>query len=265
MSRIYGIITSMTWQTRRKFIYGLIVLVSTTALLVYVLRDVLFPNPTCVDKKQNGFEVGVDCGGVCALRCDSEVIPLTVMWSRALTVATGTYDLVAMVSNKNINNASKELGYTFTLFSKTGEMLTEIQGTTTAPVDGDFPIIIQSVPVRMQPHTVSVTLQDTPHYAVSEKPTSPTLRIGNEEYEAGDIPRVYAMLMNTKRVTLNNIPVRVILFDAQDNAYAVGQTLVPRLEKEEVKDITFTWDAPLPSAPTKIRVYPIFNPFVIEE
>jgi hypothetical protein len=242
--------------------YALAVFIFCTALGVYVLRDILFPTPTCFDAKQNGYESGIDCGGVCSLRCEQEIIPLTVLWSRHLRVATGTYDLVAMVHNKNINNASKALGYTFSLYNKEGGLLGEYSGTTTAPVDGDFPIIIQSATPTGTPETIAVHLNDTEHYSVEEKPTLPTVRVGNEEYEPGSIPRVYAMVMNTKRVVILDLPVRVVLYDADDNAYAVAQTVIPRLDKEEIKDITFTWNAPLPYAPTKIRVYPIFNPFV---
>lgn len=253
----------MSWNSRRKFIYALATLVFCTALTVYVLRDVIFPNPTCFDQKHNGFEAGVDCGGECSLRCDSEVIPLEVVWARFIPVSNGAYDLVGMVSNKNINNASHVLGYTFTLYDAQGNTI-ERSGTTTSPVDGDFPIIVQSVHLTRQPVSISLSLQDTPHYRSEERPTDPTLRTGNELYEPGSIPRLSFMVMNTKRVVLRNTPIKVILFDEKDNAYAVAQTVVPELNKEEVKDITVTWDNPLPFAPTKIRIYPIFNPVFSE-
>ena len=69
------------------------------------------------------------------------------------------------------------------------------------------------------------------------------------------------MIVNTKRLEINNLPVRVVLFDDKDNAYAVGQSLIPYLEKEGAQEIIFTWDEPLPVPPTRIGVYPIFNPF----
>ena len=83
----------------------------------------------------------------------------------------------------------------------------------------------------------------------------------SRRYEAGAISRVYTTLANTKRVVINDLPVRVVLYDEKDNAYAVGQTIIPTLEKEEVKEISFTWSPPLLRAPTRIGIYPIFNPF----
>lgn len=252
----------MDWQFRRKLIYALTTIITISAISIYMLRDTIFPTPTCVDKQQNGYEVGIDCGGTCDLRCYSEVVPLEVLWSRALQTSKTTYDLVAMVSNKNIDNASHGVTYVFTMYNKQGGLIGEISGATIAPVDGDFPIIKQSVVLNQQPYKVTLQIEDTAHYKVHEKPTSPTLRITNERYEAGAIPRVYATITNTKRLTVTQLPIRVVLFDEQDNAYAAGEALVPRLEKEEKKEISFTWDNPLPYPPTRIRVYPIFDPFL---
>ncbi len=262
---MYGIIIFMDWQTRRKLIYALATLITISAVSVYLLRDTLFPAPTCFDLKQNGYEVAVDCGGVCSLRCTSEVEPLAVLWSQALKTSSTTYDLVAMISNKNIDNASHNISYTFSVYNVQGEAIGEIKGITLAPVDGDFPIIKQSIGISQTPSKVTLSIEDGPHYKVHEKPTSPTLRITNEHYEPGNLPRVYATITNTKRTTVSNLPIKVVLYDENNNAYAVGETVIPRLDKEETKEVSFTWDNPLPFAPTKIRVYPIFDPFIAIE
>lgn len=252
----------MEWQTRRKFLYALAGIIITLAVAVYILRDIVFPAPTCFDNRQNGYEAGLDCGGTCDIRCSSEVSPLVVLWSRAIPVSKTTYDLVAMVSNKNIDNAAHSISYVFTVYDSKGLVMQEVKGETLAPVDGDFPIIQQSVPLSGVPREVTLQVKDDLHYRVHEKPTSPTLRISNEHYEPGSTPRVYATLQNTKRITILKLPVRVVLYDQQGNVFAAGETTIPRLEKEEVKDITFTWKSPLPYPPTRIRVYPIFDPFL---
>lgn len=255
----------MDWQTRRKLAYAFALFIATTAITIFLFRNIIFPTPTCFDKKQNGFEVGIDCGGVCTLRCSSEVAPLTTLWSRALKISSSTYDLVAMISNKNIDNASQGISYKFNIYNAKGVLIQEIIGKTLAPVDGDFPVIKQSVKINEEPKEVTLEIEDSPHYKVNEKPTSPTLRILNERYEAGGVPRVYVTIMNTKRITINNLQVRTVLFDQYNNAYAVGETLIPRLDKEQVKEISFTWNSPLSYSPTRIKVYPIFDPFLSAE
>jgi hypothetical protein len=184
-----------------------------------------------------------------------------VLFAKAIRSGQNLYDLAAMVDNKNIDNASLQTGYTFTLYDRQGNISGSFTGSTTAPLGGKFPIIIQNIPLRIAPANVVLTLADGPHYKVQENPVSPTIKILARRYEAGQIPRVYAMIMNTKHVEINNLPVKVLLFDEKDNVYAVAQTLIPHLAKEEAKEIIFTWNEPLSFAPTRIGIYPIFNPF----
>lgn len=228
---------------------------------VYFSRNILFPAPSCNDQKQNGYESGIDCGGVCSLRCVSEVSPLTVLWAKAVRSGPGLYDLVGMINNNNINNASKELVYTFTMYDLAGKVMGEITGSTVAPLGGNFPVIIQSIPLKTIPTNVVVSLQDTAHYSVKESPSSPTIKIVQRRYEYESIPRVYSTIVNTKQIEITNLPVKALLFDDKDNVYAVAQTVVPYLEKEGIKEVIFTWNEKLPFTPTRIGIYPIFDPF----
>ncbi len=253
----------MNWDTKRRFMYGGAVLFIVVSLSMYLLRDTLFPMPTCFDTIKNGNESGIDCGGTCSLKCAHDVVPLSVLWSQALKTSSTTYDFVAMISNKNIDNAPRFLSYTFTALDVNGVPLGTLSGTTTSPVDGDFPIVRQNIVLMQEPKNLVAEVKDGPHFGVKELPTSPTLRISTTRYEAGSIPRVFATVMNTKRLALYNLPVRVILYDLGGNAFAVGETLIPYLDKEESKEISFTWNTPFKIPPTLIRVYPIFDPFLV--
>ena len=251
----------MNWSSQRKVIYGISVFTVVIAAFLYIFRDTLFPAPTCFDRKQNAHEGGIDCGGTCSLRCTEEIIPLSVLWARPLKTSLNKYDFVGMVSNKNIDNAPRSISYLFTAYTDKGETLLMATGTTIAPIDGDFPIVLQNITLLKDPKNVSLQITDGPHYSVSEKPTAPSVRVVNPHYESGTIPRVYATILNTKRVPIVNLPVRVVLFDVNNNAYGAGETVIPYLDKEGIQTISFTWDAPLAFPPAEIRVYPIFDPF----
>lgn len=253
----------MNWGSKRKFIYAAGVIVTMILVGIYLFRASLFPTPSCFDTKQNGYEVGVDCGGTCSLRCSSEVIPLSVVWAQVVQTSSSTYDYGALVSNKNIDNAPKNIGYTFIAYDSQGKVIDTRSGQTLAPVDGEFPVIEQNVRLASAPASISATVtSNVPHYKVLENPTIPTIRITGTRYEQVNIPRVYSTLTNTKRLVLRNIPVRVVLYDGQGNAYAFGQTIIPELGKEESKDIVFTWDHAFAQAPSQIRIFPILDPFL---
>ena len=254
---------NLEWAKKRKILYGLVVLIVVILLGIYFFRDTLFPTPLCNDKKQNGYESGIDCGGVCSLRCSQDVIPLSISFARAVPSGPSSYDFIALVSDKNIDNAPQKIGYTFIAYDADGTELAQFSGITIVPIDGDFPIIEQNVRLTSAPYEVRAVLQsNVPHYKVLEKPTMPTLRVSGTRYEAGSVPRVYATLTNTKRIPFTNLPVRVLLYDADGNAYAGGQTIIPALGKEESKEIVFTWNGAFPTAPTRIRIFPILDPFL---
>ncbi len=256
----------MDWQTRRKFLYTVSFVFVILAASIFLLRDILFPKPTCSDKKQNGFEIGVDCGGTCNLRCSSEVAPLTTLWTRFIKTGENRYDLVAMVSNKNINNAAESVKYTFTVYGEDGSVIKEFSGITATPVNGDFPIMMLSVELLKRPSSVLINFIDKPHYTVRERTESPSVSVGQERYEEGDPFRVYVSVKNNKRKTIEKLPVKVLLYDEYNNVYAVGATVIESLGKEEVKTASFVWNKPYFSAPpTRIRAYPILNPFLTQE
>ena len=249
------------WEFKRKILYALSFFIIICAIAVFFMRGIIFPSPTCFDGKHNGFETNIDCGGECDRMCQQDVSPLSVIWAKTVTAGKGMYDLVALVANSNINNASREIGYTFDVYDANGSIMKTVSASTTAPLDGKFPVIIQGVTLPFAPVNTVATLNDTLHYKVHESPLSPTIKVLARRYEAGQIPRVYVTIGNTKRIDILNLPVRVLLFDNDDNVYAVGQTVVPELLKEGIKEIIITWNEPLAIPPTRIGVYPIFNPF----
>ncbi len=250
----------MNWATKRKIIYAVSFFIFLTAVFVYEARNILFPSPTCFDQKQNGFETGIDCGGVCSLRCTNQINKISVTWARAIKTGASTYDLVAMFTNKNLNSSPNKSDYLFTIYNKKGNMLDQIKGNTVVPVNSDFPVIIQNVPLKDFPYQVVATASSGNFYLTNELPSDPTIKVLGTNFEKGDISRLYANIQNTKLVVLNNVPFRAVLFDENRNTIAVGETIIDRLDKEEQKQIVFTWHNSFPP-PTFIRVYPIMDPF----
>lgn len=245
----------MEWSTRRRLLYGVSTAIFTLAVTGFIVTKFLLPEPSCFDGKKNGFEIGIDCGGTCALKCSSEIIPLQVLWARTLPVGTSTYDIVGLVANKNINNAPKAVTYSFTVFNKEGQTIFIKQGTTTISVDDDVPIMIQNVPLADIPFQTVLALSPAKHFATSEKNPIPPIRTLRTKIESGNPTRLYLTIQNTKQITFANLPVRVILYDDADNAIAAGQTVVPFLNKEEQKDLVYLWNSEFTSSVARIRVY----------
>lgn len=250
------------WSARRKFSYaGAVVMVFTLAF-AYSFRETLFPHPTCFDNKQNGFESGIDCGGACSLRCSQEVIPLSVSWSTLSKTSSTTYDLIGYVSNKNLDNVPHEMGYAFIVYDAEGREMSRIPGTTVVPL-GDFPIIYQNATFPITPNSITLTLSNNvKHYKVNEQPTDTIIRVSDTKFENGSIPRVSTKVTNMTRQVFRNVPVRVVLYDVDGNAFAGGETTIPEIGKEEVENVVFTWKRAFQDPPVKVRVLPILDPFL---
>lgn len=253
----------MEWATKRKIIYGVSVVFLILSFVFYKTRTIIFPAPTCFDKKQNGYETGTDCGGTCSLRCFSDVSIVEAEWSRAIRTSPNTYDLVGMLANKNINSAPLFVSYIFTVFNKNGKILDIEEGSTTVLLAGEFPVIKQNIFISEAPAKVLLKLNQEPYYAVNENPQVPSVRITSFTYQSGDISRIYVNIINTTRNVYLKLPIRMVAYDEYDNAIAVGESIIPSLGKEEQKQITFVWHSPLPTAPTRVRAYPIISPFSV--
>ena len=102
----------MDWAKRRRIFYalafaGLLLLVAS-----YPIYLIISKAPTCFDKKQNGTETGLNCGGGCALVCTAEVKQPRVVWAKAFPIKSDIYDLGIYVENVNANAGLKNARYT---------------------------------------------------------------------------------------------------------------------------------------------------------
>ena len=250
---------SMDWDTRRRLFYLVGTLLFIVGVSIYGFRDTLFPTPTCRDGKQNGYETGVDCGGNCARQCTSETTPISVVWSRAILVSTSTYDLAALITNKNPNSAPNALEANFIVFDESGNEIYSEKIKTEPPLLGDMPVIIQGVKLDKTPKNVSVTLDEGTYYRLPNAFATSLISTVRTRFENGKPSRVYATIKNLTRNPFVRFKVRVVLYDVSGTAIGVGSTFVERLGIEEEEIIIFTWPEKFKEPPALIRVYPILE------
>lgn len=256
-----GTLIRMDWSMRRKVIYGVTTLFFFMAVGAFLFQNILFPDPTCFDNEKNGYESGIDCGGTCSLKCSSEVMPIKVLWSRALPAGEGRYDFVSLIENKNIDNAPRDVGFSFSAYSREGAEVFSYTGTTTISVEDEKPIILADQIVNGIPDRVVLTLFPAYHYAAKERPKTTLVRTVRVRHEEGDISRAYVTVKNMTQKTFVDLPVRVVLYDAQRNAIAAGETRIKLLGPEEEPELVFTWKVPFDGDVASTVVYYDFKSF----
>lgn len=245
----------MSWAQKRKLIY------IGSAVLVFLLAVVLplsihfYQAPTCFDGKQNQTELGVDCGGPCALLCPGGYVPLNVLWSRFSKVSDGVYNVLAYVENPNLNAGANNLSYTFKLYDKDGILLNERDGLTFAPADRLIAVFAADLQTGKQiPQRVSFSFTSP---AVWQKQVSPETGLSVSQSvvtKEDSSPRLSAVLSNTTINNIKNIEAVAIIYNADGNALAFSRTIVDSIAGQSSVNLNFNWPQPFSVASARTEI-----------
>ncbi len=257
----------MTWALRRRILILLIVIIVVGGLSFWHYSPSIFKAPTCTDGIQNGTETGIDCGGnMCTNLCTFEVKLPTILWSRAFAVTDTVYNATASIENKN-DAAVGSIPYEFRLYDANNILVARRDGTALIPPLGRYAVIETGIAVGNGVVVKRTTFEfsSTPALwkRISESVKNLRVATSNIAFDASNpIPRLTALLTNpSPTVTLNNTLVGAILYDADDNAVNVSQTLVQILSPGASTPIVFTWPRPLPATVVRYEIIPVIDVF----
>lgn len=241
----------MEWAQRRKIHYTLVfavIIISLVTLLTYLA---FHKAPTCFDQKQNGNEIGIDCGGPCALFCSTQVKPLHVVWVKAFSFAPGHYDVGAYIENPNVDAGIRGARYTVRILDENKEIVAErsgiidiIPGAPTFVFEGN--VRLQSDPSDVQ---IGFNSGDLERWTAS-RPRSSVILTKNQSLKNADTkPRLEVTLVNTDLVNnVEKITLGAIVYDSLNQPVAVSRTFVDKIEKGDEFSSVFTWPNPFPLA-----------------
>jgi len=251
----------MSWSSKRKPTYlgSFAVIVLVIAVVIYFLY--FYEAPNCEDGIQNQNESGIDCGGVCSKVCSFQAIDPVVLWSRIMKVADGVYNVIALVENPNPKTQAKDVEYSFKLYDENSILISERLGKVDILPRSIFPIFEGGIFVQNRIPARSPFFEFTSEFdwnRISDE--RPELIVTNKnltQNEKGS--QLEATIENESVQNLKNIEVTAILSDYKDNVVAFSQTSIDRLERNDSKNIVFTWNEMLASDISKIEVIPLLK------
>ena len=89
------------------------------------------------------------------------------------------------------------------------------------------------------------------------------LRIGNAKFsDASGIPRVTAEIRNSSLFILPSIEVSVLLYDKDENVFAVSKTIVDSLAPGEQAPVFFSWPNGISGTPFRVEILTKFDSFL---
>ncbi len=216
--------------------------------------------PSCTDGKMNNDEEGIDCGGtMCSYLCSAGLVAPSVSFVRELPQLNGRIDVIAYLKNPNSSAAAIGVKYTVELFDANRAVIATKQGVADLAPGMETPVYLPSFfSGSGSAERAFITIDDSSYAWVRLEgaPSVPT--IGSPQI-AGTIPapRVVASVMNPFPSALRGIQLVATVFDAEGNAIASSQTVVPELAPQASIDAIFTWNHPFPGTASRIDVRPL--------
>ena len=237
------------WSRRRKRIILVLIFFVLIFLIGLPLFLLSYRAPTCFDKKQNGDETGVDCGGSCQLLCTSQSLPLILKGDpRVLRIADKVYEIVAMVENPNASAEIYKARYTFKLYGTDSPIpVKEIEGETYVPKGTTFALFEGPFNLEAGVLPTRATLEWREETLVWRKNilSIPELRVKDRSLSRVETsPRLDAVIENVSLENVSNIDLVALLSDSTGNIFAASKTFIDTLPIGASAPVVFNWPGP---------------------
>ncbi len=255
----------MTWALKRQFFYIVVLVLFVSIFGFLIIYPSLSKAPSCTDSKQNGDEIGIDCGGSCLRACSQNTDEVSVLWARAFRVIPGRYNAVAYIINHNKNAAIQKINYKFRFGDANNVYIGKREGSTYVPPGGNFAVfepgidVGNSIPVYV---TFEFTEPEVWLQVPQEKINQLKVLVSNIELkDETTSPRLSATIKNNSLFTIPNVSVIAILHEAGGNAIATSRTFLSVLAPLQSANINFTWPEPLSGTVVETEIIPMYNVF----
>jgi len=231
----------MHWRTRNQIIVGVVILLILVILGGSSYFIFFRERPTCLDGKQNGVETGVDCGGICAVVCPNEAVPLSVAFVKSFEVSPGFYNAVALLENKNTFAGSDSFSYKITLSDSDG-VIAERTGTLSVPVSSQFGVFEGTINTNGRvPADTKIEITKVPVWR-NDIEREPKLLITSEAVSRElSVPTINATVKNEEAFDIGKSGFIAIVYDDEGNPIASSRTVTNDIKGGESKSIVFTW------------------------
>ena len=245
-----------SWSAKRRFRIKLAA-GFLAVVLIGILLAVLFSHPpTCFDSRKNQEEVGVDCGGTCALMCSTQISEARVAWAQPFRVADGWYSAVAYIEHINKDAYVERVPYRFQFYDSDGVLITERSGYTHLTSDPVNAVFVGRVDTGERAVArVSFSWLEQPRWYRQDRSYRVTLE-GQRLVSTPFGNDLMATLHNEEPTLLTDVKVVTILYDSAHNAIAASETYVDQLLPWAPHNVTFSWPGPFVRTPVRIELIP---------
>ncbi|MBI2086853.1 MAG: hypothetical protein HYT69_01645 [Candidatus Zambryskibacteria bacterium] len=249
-----------SWSRARKRIILAIALFVVVVLIGVPLYFLFYQKPTCFDKKLNGDETGIDCGGSCQLLCNAESLPLIARGDpRVLAVAENVFEVIVLVENPNVAAEIYRAKYIFKVYGSSSTTPVKIikgetfvpKGTTFAIFEGPFTLEGRVLPTR-------ATFEWQKETLIWQRNDAPVQEIAVKDQilsQADSSPRIEVTVENLSPKRVSSIDLVALVSDKNGNVFAASKTFLDSLASNDEAVAVFTWPRPFSTQTATIDIY----------
>lgn len=234
----------MEWALKRKILYTLSFVAFMVLVSAYPVYKTTHKAPTCFDQKQNGDEMGIDCGGKCLLFCAPQIKEPNVVWAKAFLVTNGHYDVGAYIENLNTNAGLKAARYTMRVYDTDGKVVREQKNTVELPPASAVLLFGTNLILDTPPDHVEVVFEPSNSTEwVKARLTDSLITTKDQTLKNTDTkPRFDVTLINNDLVNdVGTMSIGAIIYNAARHPVAISRTYVDGVQRGGEQSIFFTW------------------------
>lgn len=250
---------TLKWSVRRQLLYYVVAAIVAIFLSIVAWQTLFSATATCFDKRQNGGEAGVDCGGSCTLLCQETARAPVVLWARAFKTSPRAYTAAAYVQNQNTGAGARAVSYSFQLFDDKNLLVVEKTGVIDLPPVRTIAVVEPKVDVGNR--TVARTQFSFSTLASWSRVAADAIvsvKVTDQQLSA-DGSRLSATLVNDTLEDSSRITVVGVLFDQYGTARAASKSILDRIPAKSSQSVVLTWPFGVPDiARADIIILPSF-------
>lgn len=251
-----------SWSSKRKTVYGLIVLFIIVFLIALPLFLILYKPPSCFDGKMNGSETGIDCGGSCLRICQSAFLTPKILWggTKFEKIAKGIYNASSYIENNNIYGAVKNVPYKMSFYDSSGLLIADRIGYLDIPPHRNVLAFETGINTKERvPIKATFEFLKPPVWFKSHDELDNLTILKKDYSELNDSSTVNVVLENKGLIPYQNIVLYVVLYDINQNVIGFSRTEVDEVKPKSRENAVFTWPFNRSGQVTSIEVLPFIE------
>jgi len=234
-------------NSHKKRIIIVLVYLLIIASLIASLYFWLKPEESCSDGIKNQNEENVDCGGICAKRCEKIVIEDLVVEQGGFLEngIAGRVDLYGKIYNPNSIFGGSQVQYEFRAKDEQGQVIFSKKGMSfVLPGESKY-VVENNIEAPNNPSSVELAIVGVQWVEFNDQYEKPQIKVVNKQYNQINtgigFSEAVGLLKNESPFDFSVIKIIIILRDYSDKIVALNSTEIRTVRSGENRDFKTLW------------------------